>query len=310
MNKSFHAFVTEAGGFDDILFGEKDYRNYIDKARHLCPGKGGAQALFEYFRRIQYKNDGFFNLMEFDEDDRLKSVFWADACSRGAYKYFVDVVTFDITYLTNKYGMPFAPFILLVTRIAKVPEKFGSHGQYKCGLKNKLLSCVYDSLTIEEFENSWKSLKDTFSLYENAWLQSLYAEREFWVPIYLKNSFWVGMSTTQCSESMNAFFDGYVHARTNFKEFVDQFNNALKTKIKNKNQVDFNSVNFTIHCISHLAIEKKFQDVYTNAKFKEVQQDIMGMIYCHCRFEKMDEVIATYVVDDQVKAEDFIKEVT
>ncbi|KAF5457943.1 hypothetical protein F2P56_022014 [Juglans regia] len=109
---------------------------------------------------------------------------------------------------------------------------------------------------------------------------------------------------------MNAFFDGYVHARTNHKEFVDQFDNALKKKVENENQADFNSFNFTIPCISHLALEKKFQDVYTNAKFKEVQQEIMGMIYCHCRFEKMEGVIAIYSVDDQVKAEDFIKAVT
>ncbi|XP_041025521.1 protein FAR-RED IMPAIRED RESPONSE 1-like [Juglans microcarpa x Juglans regia] len=109
---------------------------------------------------------------------------------------------------------------------------------------------------------------------------------------------------------MNAFFDGYVHARTNLKEFVDQFDNALKKKIENENQADFNSFNFTVPCISHLAFEKKFQDVYTNSKFREVQQEIMGMIYCHYRFEKMDGVIATYSVDDQVKAEDFIKEVT
>ncbi|XP_035543568.1 protein FAR-RED IMPAIRED RESPONSE 1-like [Juglans regia] len=109
---------------------------------------------------------------------------------------------------------------------------------------------------------------------------------------------------------MNAFFDSYMHDKTNLKEFVDQFDNTLKKKIENENQADFNSFNFTIPCISQLALEKKFQDVYTNLKFREVQQEIMGMIYCHCRFEKMDGVIATYSVDDQVKAEDFIKKVT
>ncbi|KAF5477965.1 hypothetical protein F2P56_004568 [Juglans regia] len=194
--------------------------------------------------------------------------------------------------------------------LRKVLEKFGSHAQYKCGLKSKLLSCVYDSLTIEEFENSWNSLNDTFNLHENAWLQSLYAEREFWVSVYLKNSFWAGMSTTQRRESMNAFFDGYVYARTNFKEFVDRFDNGLKKKIENENQADFNSFNFTISCISHLTLEKKFQNIYTNSKFMEVQQEIMRMIYCHCCFEKMDGAITTYSLDDQVKAEDFIKEVT
>ncbi|KAF5448572.1 hypothetical protein F2P56_029092 [Juglans regia] len=111
MNKSFHALVTEAGGYENVPFGEKDCRNYINKARHLRLGKGGAQALFEYFRRMQNKNDDFFSLMELDDDDRLKSVFWADARSRGAYNYFGDVVTFDTTYLTNRYGMPFATFV-------------------------------------------------------------------------------------------------------------------------------------------------------------------------------------------------------
>ena len=33
-----------------------------------------------------------------------------DARSRLTYQYFGDVVTFDTTYKTNKYSMPFAPF--------------------------------------------------------------------------------------------------------------------------------------------------------------------------------------------------------
>ncbi|KAG6677355.1 hypothetical protein I3842_14G022100 [Carya illinoinensis] len=37
MNKSFQALVTEADGFENIPFGEKDCRNYIDKTRHYLP---------------------------------------------------------------------------------------------------------------------------------------------------------------------------------------------------------------------------------------------------------------------------------
>jgi zinc finger SWIM domain-containing protein 3 len=36
--------------------------------------------------------------------------FWADARSRAAYEFFNDVITFDTTYLTNRYDMPFASF--------------------------------------------------------------------------------------------------------------------------------------------------------------------------------------------------------
>lgn len=38
-------------------------------------------------------------------------MFWVDAKGREDYKIFGDVVSFDITYITNKYKMPFAPFI-------------------------------------------------------------------------------------------------------------------------------------------------------------------------------------------------------
>ncbi|XP_042968956.1 protein FAR1-RELATED SEQUENCE 5-like [Carya illinoinensis] len=111
MNKSFQALVTEAVGFESVPFGEKYCRNYIDKARLLRLGKHGAQALLEYFRRMQYKNGDFFDIMEVDDEDRMRNVFWADARSREAYNYFGDVVTFDTTYLINRYGMPFAPFV-------------------------------------------------------------------------------------------------------------------------------------------------------------------------------------------------------
>ncbi|XP_041001728.1 protein FAR1-RELATED SEQUENCE 5-like [Juglans microcarpa x Juglans regia] len=60
---------------------------------------------------MQYKNPCFFALMDLDDDGRLKNVFWADPRSRAAYQDFGDVITFDTTYLTNKYGMPFAPFV-------------------------------------------------------------------------------------------------------------------------------------------------------------------------------------------------------
>ncbi|KAF5471899.1 hypothetical protein F2P56_008663 [Juglans regia] len=73
MNKSFAALVQEAGVFENLLFLEKDCRNYIDKARHLRIGKGGARALREYFAKMQYRNDGFFAMMDFDDDNRLRN---------------------------------------------------------------------------------------------------------------------------------------------------------------------------------------------------------------------------------------------
>ncbi|XP_041025454.1 protein FAR-RED IMPAIRED RESPONSE 1-like [Juglans microcarpa x Juglans regia] len=118
------------------------------------------------------------------------------------------------------------------------------------------------------------------------------------------------MSTTQQSESMNAFFDSYVHAKTNLKEFVDQFDNALKKKIENETATDFHSFSVTIPCISRSPIEKKFQDLYTNAKFREVQQQITGIIDMGPKLLKSDGVVKTYRIEDEICVEEFTKRVT
>ncbi|XP_042968953.1 protein FAR1-RELATED SEQUENCE 5-like [Carya illinoinensis] len=308
-NKSYGSLVVGAGGFENLPFLENDCHNYIDKARHVRLGASGAGLLRQYFLRMQYKHPGFFYMMDIDDDGRLKNVFWANPRSRAAYQYFGDMVTFDTTYLTNRYGMPFAPFVginhhgqsillgaslisnedtetfvwlfetwlqcmdgnapkAIITDqnramknaiaivfpntrhrfclwhiLKKFPEKVGSYGSYKTGIKSALMKCIYDTQCVDEFEKCWDQLLTTYNLGDNPWLQSLYVEREHWVPAFLKECFWTGMSTTQRSKSMNAFFDGYVHSRINLKEFVDQFDNALKKKIENENLADFQSFN-------------------------------------------------------------------
>ncbi|XP_040996110.1 protein FAR-RED ELONGATED HYPOCOTYL 3-like [Juglans microcarpa x Juglans regia] len=108
---------------------------------------------------------------------------------------------------------------------------------------------------------------------------------------------------------MNVFFDGYVHAKTNLKEFVDQFENALK-KIEDENAADLHTFNVTIPCISRSLIEKRFQDLYTNAKFKEVQQQVTGIINMDPKLLKRDGAVHTYSLEDEVRLEEFTKLVT
>jgi hypothetical protein len=47
-------------------------------------------------------------VIDMDDDSRLQNVFWANTRSRASYEYFGDVITFDTTYLTNRYDMSFA----------------------------------------------------------------------------------------------------------------------------------------------------------------------------------------------------------
>ena len=79
---------------------------------------------------------------------------------------------------------------------------------------------VYDSLKVDKFEENQSNMIKTYALKSNEWLGALYKDRHSWVPVFLKDIFWAGMSTTQRSENINAFFDGYVHSKTSLKQFV------------------------------------------------------------------------------------------
>ncbi|XP_045809922.1 protein FAR-RED IMPAIRED RESPONSE 1-like [Trifolium pratense] len=335
VSRNFRSLVVEANGYENLTFGEKDCRNYIDKVRRLRLGRGDADAIQNYFVKIQKQNSEFYYVIDIDDDGRLRNVFWADARCRAAYEYFGEVVTFDTTYLTNKYDMPFAPFVgvnhhghstllgcallsnedtktftwlfktwsecmngcspnAIITDqdkamkkaievvfpkarhrwclwhiMKKVPEKLGRHSNYE-SIKTFLHDAVYDSSGTSDFMEKWEKMIEDFDLEENEWLKGIFDERNRWVPVYVRDTFWAGMSTTQRSESMNSFFDGYVISKTTLKQFVEQYDNALRDKVEKENKADFASFNTVIACLSHFGFESQFQKAFTNAEFPRI----------------------------------------
>jgi zinc finger SWIM domain-containing protein 3 len=111
VNSSIKSSIVEAGGYENVTYNEKDVRNFLDKERRLKCWEGDGQALHDYFVRMQGKNSNFYHALDLDDELRVQNVFWVDARSGAAYESFHDVITFDTTYLTNKYDMPFAHFI-------------------------------------------------------------------------------------------------------------------------------------------------------------------------------------------------------
>ncbi|KAG7941886.1 hypothetical protein I3843_16G070500 [Carya illinoinensis] len=108
--KIMSVLSKEAGGDFNIGCIGKDVENYLGNQRRKLFEEGDAQRLYAYFLDRQCKEPGFVYSMQVNENGCMGSLFWADARSRTAYQYFGDVVTFDATYLTNIYKMPFVPF--------------------------------------------------------------------------------------------------------------------------------------------------------------------------------------------------------
>ncbi|XP_022852764.1 protein FAR1-RELATED SEQUENCE 5-like [Olea europaea var. sylvestris] len=337
LHKSYNSTVVEAGGYENMTCVEKDCRNYVEKARRLRLGKGDATAIQSYFSNMQLQGSGFYFNIDLDEEYRLKNIFWADNRSRQAYKEFGDIVTFDTTYLTNKYDMPFAPFVrdmvecmhgqapngiitdqdrviqnaiqivFLNTKhrwclwhiLKKLPEKFGYH-EDKDSIFSTIHGLVYDSQVVEEFEQGWRVMIESYNLHDNEWLSGLYENRDRWVPCYLKTTFWASMSTTQRSESMNAFFDGYVHSKTSLKQFVEQDERALRSKVEKEFQADFKSFSQMVPCATRW--RRDVSRAYTRVA---VNYNELVSTPEQLRYDKMCQSfasLANMVADDEVES--------
>ena len=81
---------------------------------------------------------------------------------------------------------------------------------------------LYKLDTIEEFEKQWPLVIAKYALGENKHINGLYRIKKFWVPSYLREYFFGGMTTTGRSESINAFIKRFISSNTRLTQFIRQ----------------------------------------------------------------------------------------
>ena len=65
----------------------------------------------DLIRDLRKSDPGFMFSVETDEDGRIKTLMWTNSRSRMQYEHFGDVISFDTTFKTNMYDMPFGLFV-------------------------------------------------------------------------------------------------------------------------------------------------------------------------------------------------------
>jgi len=65
----------------------------------------------DFFSELRKSDPGFMFSVDPDEDGRIKTLLWTNGRSRMQCEHFGDVITFDTTYKTNLYEMPFGLFV-------------------------------------------------------------------------------------------------------------------------------------------------------------------------------------------------------
>lgn len=190
--------------------------------------------------------------------------------------------------------------------LERVPENLSSViKQYKNFLP-KFNKCIFKSWTDEQFDMRWWKMVTRFELQDDVWFQSLYEDRKKWVPTYMGDTFLAGMSTPQRSESMNSFFDKYIHKKITLKEFVKQYGAILQKMYEEEAIADFDTLHKQPALKSPSPWEKQMSLVYTHAIFKKFQVEVLGVAGCHFRREGGDGTIAKFIVQDYEKNEEFL----
>ncbi|KAG8376005.1 hypothetical protein BUALT_Bualt09G0018000 [Buddleja alternifolia] len=112
--KTIHAFnymEKECGGPEKVGFLKKDAYNLINQIKNSRISGGDCQQVFNHFQSRVTENSGFYWDADFDQEGKMYNFFWRDNRCCMDYECFGDIVTFDTTYLTNRYQLICAPFI-------------------------------------------------------------------------------------------------------------------------------------------------------------------------------------------------------
>ncbi|XP_077251851.1 protein FAR1-RELATED SEQUENCE 5-like [Tasmannia lanceolata] len=313
------------------------------------------------FHQKQSEDPNFFFKMELDVNGNLKSMFWADSRAREAYLKFCDVIVFDVTYKTNRYRMPFAPFtgvnhhrqstLFGCALLADEKEETFTwlFKQWLDCMFGKAPGCIITDMDvamrnairtvfpntrhrfcswhinkhliehvpamrdstneffkeynhwfyrrqIEDCLTEWEKLVHKHHVDGKSWLGKMWELRRHWVPAYFRDTFTAGMTSSSRSESMNAFFDGFVNQNTTLQEFVEQYDNALKDQRDKESEADFKSKTSSAVLKTRSTLESQAAKVYTSIIFNIFQAKFKDSSDCWDEELGKNDTISEYLV--------------
>ncbi|TVU33295.1 hypothetical protein EJB05_25105, partial [Eragrostis curvula] len=234
--------------------------------------------------------------LKVDKEGRIKSMLWSTGKNMLDYKNFGDVVTFDTTYRTNLYNMPFGLFVgvnyhfqstvfgdqcAAMEAAAKTTIPSARHRWcrwYVLKKAKEYLEHVYSKYNTfkkefhhlisyvtsrRRFKLGWISLLHKYNLGGNIYLKRLFRKRAKWAKPYFMGVFCAGMTSTQRSESANHMLKKYIPRAAPMHLFVRKFlefqydRQDQEDKEKHLTKLKRKEAHFNV------PIEKHAKEVYT-----------------------------------------------
>ncbi|XP_074299194.1 protein FAR1-RELATED SEQUENCE 9-like [Silene latifolia] len=106
---TFKSVKEYVDGYENLGACLTDFKNFGREIKCFI-GLKDAQMFVDQLETLHETQEGFYYTYDIDQNKCLFRLFWADAAARHNYSLYGEAVTFDPTYLTNKYDMIFAPF--------------------------------------------------------------------------------------------------------------------------------------------------------------------------------------------------------
>ncbi|KAG6539027.1 hypothetical protein ZIOFF_004179 [Zingiber officinale] len=130
-------------------------------------------------------------------------------------------------------------------------------------LHDELKMFINEAENVETFEVYWRTILDKYNISDNQWLQIPYAIRHRWIPAYLKDSFFVELSTrcvvTACTLQM----------------FIAQQDQEIDSRYAKESQEDHATLNIQQILKTQSAMEKQPANIYTRAVFEKFQEELV-----------------------------------
>ncbi|CAN6442617.1 unnamed protein product [Victoria cruziana] len=180
--------------------------------------------------------------------------------------------------------------------LKKADEKLSQLCQAHKNFREDLHKVIQMSETVEEFEESWKTLCETYDFKENQWIHSQYKIRHKWVPAYLRNTFSGDVSTTERNDSINSIFDGSGNVSTSLHDFIMQYDRSLESRCEKEMHADFETNSMPATVRTAWPLEKDAVEVYTKTVFRKFQEELLGSLAYIAEVKETDGTSTTYSV--------------
>ncbi|KAK6157052.1 hypothetical protein DH2020_011300 [Rehmannia glutinosa] len=110
----------------------------------------------------------------------------------------------------------------------------------------------------------------------------------------------------QRSESVNSFFDKYVHKKTTVQEFIKQYEAILQDRYEEEAKASSDTWNKQPALKSPSPFEKHLAGLYTHAVFRKFQVEVLGAVACIPKREEQVDATMTFKVQDFERNQEFV----